>query len=130
MNVPSNLKYAKTDEWVKVDGNIATIGVSDYAQSQLSDVVYVEIIAAEGEHISKNSTVVTIESVKAAADVNAPVSGKVLAVNEGLSQTPEVVNNDPYEAAWMLKVEIENPADLDSLLDAAGYQSYCEERSH
>jgi glycine cleavage system H protein len=130
MNVPSNLKYAKTDEWVKVEGNVATIGVSDYAQSQLSDVVYVEIIHAVGDKVAKNTTVVTIESVKAAADVNAPVSGKVLAVNEGLSQTPEVVNNDPYEAAWMLKVEMENPADLDSLMDAAAYQSYCEERSH
>jgi glycine cleavage system H protein len=130
MNVPSNLKYAKTDEWVKVEGNVATIGVSDYAQSQLSDVVYVEIIHSVGDKVAKNTTVVTIESVKAAADVNAPVSGKVLAINEGLSQTPEVVNNDPYEAAWMLKVEIENPADLDSLMDAAAYQSYCEERSH
>jgi glycine cleavage system H protein len=130
MNVPTNLKYAKTDEWVKLDGNVATIGVSDYAQSQLSDVVYVEISAAVGEHVAKNSTIVTIESVKAAADVNAPVSGKVLAVNEGLSQTPELVNNDPYEAAWMLKIEVENPADLDSLMDAAGYQTYCEERSH
>jgi glycine cleavage system H protein len=130
MNVPSNLKYAKTDEWVRIDGNVATIGVSDYAQSQLSDVVYVEIIAAVGEHVAKNSTIVTIESVKAAADVNAPVSGTVLEVNEGLSQTPELVNNAPYEAAWMLKIEIENPMDLDSLMDAAGYQSYCEGRSH
>jgi glycine cleavage system H protein len=130
MNVPSNLKYAKTDEWVKVEGKVATIGVSDYAQSQLSDVVYVEIIAAVGEHVTKNGTVVTIESVKAAADVNAPVSGKVLSVNEGLPQIPEAVNDDPYEAAWMLKIEIENPAELDSLMDAAGYKSYCEERSH
>lgn len=130
MNVPSNLKYAKTDEWVKVDGNIATVGISDYAQSQLSDVVYVEIIAGVGEAVTKNHTIATIESVKAAADVNAPVSGKVLAVNEALAQTPEEVNNSPYETAWMLKIEIENPADLDSLLDAAGYTSYCEERSH
>ncbi len=130
MNVPANLKYAKTDEWVRLDGKIATIGISDYAQSQLSDVVYVEIIAAVGEQVIKNHTVATIESVKAAADVNAPVSGKVLAVNEALSQTPEEVNSAPYETAWMLKIEIENPADLDSLLDAAGYTSYCEERSH
>ena len=130
MNVPSNLKYAKTDEWVKVEGKVATVGISDYAQSQLSDVVYVEISVNVGDHASKNSVVATIESVKAAADVNAPVSGKVIAVNEGLPQTPEVVNSDPYNAAWMLKIEMENPAELDSLLDSVTYQSYCEERSH
>ncbi len=130
MNVPSNLKYAKTDEWVKVEGNIATVGISDYAQSQLSDVVYVEISVNVGDHIKKNSVVATIESVKAAADVNSPVSGKVIAVNEGLPQTPEAVNSEPYSTAWMIKIEIENPAELESLLDPAGYQSYCEERSH
>ena len=130
MNVPSNLKYAKTDEWVKVDGKIATIGISDYAQSQLSDVVYVEVIVSVKDGVKKNATIATIESVKAAADVNAPVSGKVVAVNEALSKTPELVNSDPFGQAWMLKIEIEKPADLDSLMDAAGYQSYCEERSH
>ena len=130
MNVPSNLKYAKTDEWVKVEGKVATVGISDYAQSQLSDVVYVEISVNVGDPISKNSVVATIESVKAAADVNAPVSGKVIAINEGLPQTPEVVNSDPYTTAWMLKIEMENPAELDSLLDPDPYQSYCEERSH
>lgn len=130
MNVPTNLKYAKTDEWVKMDGKIATIGISDYAQSQLSDVVYVEITVSESEAVKKNSTVATIESVKAAADVNAPVSGKVVAVNEALPQSPELVNTEPYTQAWMLKIEIENPADLDSLMDAAGYEKYCEERSH
>jgi len=128
MNVPANLKYGKTDEWVKVDGNIATVGVSDYAQSQLSDVVYVDISTAVGDHVSKNDTIATIESVKAAADVNSPVSGEVVEVNENLSQTPEKINDDPYGVAWMVKVKIENPADLQSLLDAAGYQSYCEER--
>jgi glycine cleavage system H protein len=130
MNIPVNLKYAKTDEWVKMDGKIATIGISDYAQSQLSDVVYVEITVGENDTVKKNTTVATIESVKAAADVNAPVSGKVVAVNETLPQSPELVNSEPYEKAWMLKVEIENLADLDSLMDAAGYQKYCEERSH
>ena len=130
MNVPTNLKYAKTDEWVKVDGNIATIGITDYAQSQLSDVVYVEISIGVGDQAAKNTTIATIESVKAAADVNAPVSGKVIAVNEGLASTPETVNNDPFGAAWMLKIQIANPAELDNLMDAATYQTYCEERSH
>jgi len=128
MNVPTDLKYAKTDEWVKVEGNIATMGVSDYAQSQLSDVVYVEISAAVGDHVAKNDTIVTIESVKAAADVNAPVSGEVIETNENLSQTPETINNDPFGEAWLVKIKMDNPADLEGLLDAAGYQSYCEER--
>ena len=130
MKTQPGFKYTNTDEWVKVEGKIATIGVTDFAQSQLSDVVYVEIKVSDGEKVAKNSAIATIESVKAAADVNAPVSGKVVAVNEGLPQTPELVNNDPYEAAWMLKIEISNPADLDSLMDAAGYKSFCEERSH
>ena len=130
MNVPLNLKYAKTDEWVKVEGKVATVGISDYAQSQLSDVVYVEISVNVGDHINKTTVVATIESVKAAADVNAPVSGKVIAVNEDLPQTPEAVNSDPYGTAWILKIEIANLTELDSLLDPAGYQSYCEERSH
>ncbi len=130
MNVPTNLKYSKTDEWVKVEGNVATLGITDYAQSQLSDVVYVEISTSVGDQAKKNTTIATIESVKAAADVNAPVSGKVLSVNEDLPQTPEAVNSDPYEAAWMVKIQLENPAELDSLMDAKSYQSYCEERSH
>ena len=129
MNVPSNLKYAKTDEWIKVEGKVATVGISDYAQSQLSDVVYVEISVNVGDSVSKNSVVATIESVKAAADVIAPVSGKVIAINEGLPQTPEVVNSDPYNAAWMLRIEMENPAELDILLEPDPYQTYCEERS-
>lgn len=104
------------------------MGVSDYAQSQLSDVVYVEISAAVGDHVAKNDTIVTIESVKAAADVNAPVSGEVIETNENLSQTPETINNDPFGEAWLVKIKMENPADLEGLLDAAGYQSYCEER--
>jgi glycine cleavage system H protein len=130
MNIPSDLKYASTDEWVKLDGNIATIGVSDYAQDQLSDVVFVEITLAPGEQAKKNSTCATLESVKAAADVNCPVSGTVTAVNEDLPQSPEVVNTDPYGAAWMLKIEISNPAELENLMDAAAYEKYCQERSH
>jgi glycine cleavage system H protein len=130
MNVPANLKYSKTDEWVKIEGNVATMGITDYAQSQLSDVVYVEISVSVGEQAKKNTTIATIESVKAAADVNAPVSGKVVSVNENLPQTPEIVNSDPYGAAWMMKIQIENQAELNSLMDATSYQSFCEERSH
>jgi glycine cleavage system H protein len=130
MQIPSSLKYAKTDEWVKVEGNVATIGVSDYAQEQLSDVVFVEITVAPGEEVSKNTTVATIESVKAAADVLLPVSGKVVKVNEGLSNTPELVNSEPYEKAWLLKVELSNPQDLADLMDPKAYESYCQGRGH
>ncbi|HVP20645.1 MAG TPA: glycine cleavage system protein GcvH [Anaerolineaceae bacterium] len=130
MQVLANLKYSSTDEWVKMDGNVATIGITDYAQSQLSDIVYVEIKVSEGEKIEKNSPLATLESVKAAADVNAPIGGKVVAANDGLGQTPEMVNSDPFGAAWMVKLEISNPAELDSLMDAAAYEKYCEGRGH
>lgn len=127
MNIPSNLKYTSTDEWVKVDGNIATVGVTDHAQEQLSDVVFVEITVGVGEKVAKKSTIATVESVKAAADVNMPITGKVVAINEDLPQTPDLVNSDPYGKAWMIKVEIENPAELDALMDAAGYEKHIQE---
>jgi len=130
MKIPENLKYAKTDEWVLVEGKVATVGVSDYAQGQLSDIVFVEVTAGVGETVKKDAVFGTLESVKAAADVLLPVSGKVVAVNEDLSNTPEVVNSDPYGAAWLIKIEMSNPAELDGLLDAKGYIQFCEERSH
>lgn len=130
MKIQPNLKYANSDEWLLVEGKIATLGVSDYAQDQLSDIVFVEVNAAVGETVKKNATVATIESVKAAADVNSPVSGKVVAVNEALANTPELVNSDPFGAAWMLKIELSNPEEVDKLMDAKAYEKYCAERSH
>lgn len=130
MNIPSDRKYANTDEWVKVDGEIATIGISAYAQEQLSDIVYVEISVEVGDTVSKSDIVGTIESVKAAADVNFPVSGEIVEVNETLAQTPELVNSDPHGDAWMLKVKLSDPSELDRLMDAATYEKYCQERSH
>jgi glycine cleavage system H protein len=130
VNIPANLKYAETDEWVLVEGNVATIGISDHAQDQLSDIVFVEIVVSEGDTVKKGATCATLESVKAAADVNLPVSGKVVAINEDLAQTPEVVNSDPYGKAWMVKVEIANPGELTGMMDAAAYEKYCAERSH
>jgi len=129
VNVPTNLKYSDTDEWILLEGKVATIGISDYAQSQLSDIVYVEFKVDVGENIKINSACVTLESVKAAADVNSPLSGKVLGVNEDLPQSMEMINSDPYKA-WMVKIELTSPAELDSLMDAAAYQAYCAERSH
>ncbi len=130
MNIPADLVYAETDEWVKVDGKTATIGVTDYAQDQLSDVVYVEIIVAVGDTVSKGQQIATIESVKAAADVNSQVSGKVVAINEALGASPELVNKDPFGEAWMVKVEMSEPAETASLMNADAYHAYCAERSH
>ena len=130
MKILNNLKYAKTDEWVLLDGKIATVGVTDYAQEQLSDIVFVEIIPAVDDEVKKGETFGTLESVKAAADVNLPISGKVIAVNEELSSTPGKVNSDPFGEAWMLKIEMNDLKELDNLMDAAAYAKFCEERSH
>jgi glycine cleavage system H protein len=130
MTTPSNLKFMTTDEWVKVEGKVCTVGISDYAQNQLSDIVFVEIEVEVGDQVKKNSVGATIESVKAAVDVNIPISGKVVEINQVISQTPEVINSDPYVTAWLFKVEMANPAELDILMDATTYDKYCGERSH
>ena len=130
MNILAGLKYANTDEWVKVDGKVATIGVSDYAQEQLSDVVFVEIAVSLNDVVKKGALLGTVESVKAASDINFPVSGKVVSINESLSDSPELVNTDPYEKAWMVKIEMSNPAELNDLMDTKSYQEYCEGREH
>jgi glycine cleavage system H protein len=130
MNTPADLKYAKTDEWVKVEGNLATIGVTDYAQHQLSDVVFVEINLKVGDTAVKGKVFGTIESVKAASDINVPVSGKVVEVNDSLSDSPEKVNTETYCCAWFIKVEMSNTAELNDLMDAAAYDKYCETRGH
>lgn len=128
MNIPKEIKYTPNDEWIKVDGDTGTVGITDYAQEQLSDIVFVEVIVSVGETVKKGDACATIESVKAAADVYMPAGGKILAVNDSLPATPEVVNSDPYGAAWMVKFEIGDPAELDGLLDAAGYEKHIEEK--
>ncbi|GAB4499432.1 MAG: glycine cleavage system protein GcvH [Anaerolineales bacterium] len=130
MNIPTELKYTKNDEWVKVEGNIATVGVTDYAQEQLSDIVFVEIVLSVDEEAAQGAACATVESVKAAADVYLPVSGTVTEINEALADTPEQVNSDPYGAAWMVKLTLSNPAELDGLMDAAAYEAYCASRAH
>lgn len=130
MKVPSDLKYTKNDEWVKVEGDVAIVGITDYAQEQLSDVVFVEILLSEGDEASQGDSCATVESVKAAADVYLPVSGTVTEINEDLPDSPEVVNSDPYGEAWMVKLTLSDPTELDDLLDAAAYEAYCEEREH
>lgn len=129
-NVPENFKYAITDEWASIDGDIATIGITDYAQDQLSDIVFWEATVEVGENITKGSPIATLESVKAAADVNSPVSGSVIEISQALADTPELVNSDPYGEAWMIKVKLENPSELDSLMDAAAYEKDIAGREH
>jgi glycine cleavage system H protein len=127
MNIPSELKYSKSNEWISLDGKTGTIGISDYAQNQLSDIVFAEVIVGEGDSVKKGDTIATVESVKAAADIYTPVSGKVLRVNESLAGTPEVINSDPYGTAWIIKIELEYPAELDALLAAPAYEKLIQE---
>jgi len=128
METRKDRKYAKTDEWVKVEDKAGKIGISDYAQDQLSDIVFVEYAKEPGDSIKQGELFATIESVKAAADMISPVSGVVKEVNETLMDTPETLNSDPYDAAWMGVIEIENEAELDNLMDAGEYDTYCESR--
>jgi len=122
MNIPNNLKYTKEHEWVLVEGNIGTVGITDYAQSELGDVVYIDIDPSLSD-IKKDESIGTIEAVKTVSDIFAPFSGKVVQLNESLKDNPEVVNSDPYGNGWMLKIEISNAAELDNLLDASSYQA-------
>jgi glycine cleavage system H protein len=128
MKTPADLKYTKNDEWVRVDGDQATIGITDYAQDQLSDVVFVEIVAFEGESLDQGVTCAVVESVKAAADIYMPVSGEIAEINEVLADTPEMINEDPFGEAWLLKINMSNPDELNDLLDAEGYKNL--ERDH
>ena len=129
MNIPANLKYTKSDEWVRVEGTAATAGLTDYAQNALSDIVYVELPPV-GEAIGKGEKFGSVESVKAASDVYLPIGGTITAANETLSTAPEKVNSDPYGEAWMVKFTVANPAELSDLMDAAAYEKYCAERAH
>jgi glycine cleavage system H protein len=122
MSIPNNLKYTKEHEWVLVEGSTGTIGVTDYAQGELGDVVYVDIDPALSE-IKKGESIGTIEAVKTVSDIFAPFSGKVIELNNEIKDSPELVNSDPYGKGWMLKVEISNTADLADLLDASAYQA-------
>ena len=121
MNFPENLKYSDDHEWVKVNGNIATIGISDHAQSELGDVVYVDIDEELAE-VKVGEEFGTIEAVKTVADLQSPVSGKVVEIHTDINDKPEIVNSDPYNEGWMIKVELSNPSELDSLMDVNAYK--------
>ena len=122
MNIPANLKYTKDHEWVSVEGDVATIGITDFAQGELGDIVYVEIETV-GETMDQEEVFGSVEAVKTVSDLFMPVSGEIIEFNEGLEKNPEAVNKDPYGDGWMIKVKLSNPSEVDSLLDAAGYQA-------
>jgi glycine cleavage system H protein len=121
MNFPADLKYTKDHEWVKVNGDVALIGVTDFAQSELGDIVYVEV-ETEGETIAQEEIFGTVEAVKTVSDLFMPISGEILEFNSGLETDPEAVNKDPYGAGWMIKVKIANMAELDGLLSVDAYK--------
>lgn len=122
MNIPHNLKYSEDHEWVKLDGDIATIGITDFAQGQLGDIVFVEI-ETEGETLSKGDTFGTVEAVKTVSDLILPVDGEVIEVNSNLEDAPESVNKDPYGEGWMIKVKMSDTNQVNELLDASAYQA-------
>lgn len=125
MNTPSNLQYTKNDEWF--DPVTGKMGLSDYAQDQLSDIVFVEILVEVGETVEAGTPIASVESVKASAETYATAAGKIVEVNEALAEAPEVMNSDPYGEGWMVKVEGGKPGEV---MDAAAYEKYCEEREH
>lgn len=125
MNAPANLKYTKSDEWF--DPETGAMGITDYAQSQLSDIVFVEILVEAGDTIEPRKPIASVESVKASAEIYAPAGGTVSAVNQDLSNKPEILNTDPYGEGWMIKVEGGSAGEV---MDSAAYEAYCQERDH
>ena len=122
MNIPSNLFYTKEHEWIRVEGEVAYVGITDYAQSELGEIVFVDI-NTEGETVAQNEVFGSVEAVKTVSDLNMPVTGEVLEVNATINDQPELVNNDPYGEGWMIKISVANPAELETLLTAEGYQA-------
>ncbi|RLD61997.1 MAG: glycine cleavage system protein GcvH [Bacteroidetes bacterium] len=126
MNIPDNLKYTKDHEWLKTDGDEAVIGITDFAQSELGDIVFVEI-ETEGEQLAKEEVFGTIEAVKTVSDLYMPVSGEVTEINQKLEDTPELINQDPYGDGWLIKIKIEDVGSLEGLMDATAYKAQVDE---
>ncbi|WP_028786488.1 glycine cleavage system protein GcvH [Terrimonas ferruginea] len=122
MSYPDNLRYTKDHEWIQLDGDIATIGITDFAQKELGDIVFVEVETI-GKSLPANEVFGTVEAVKTVSDLFLPVSGTITELNPELANAPELVNTDPYGKGWMIKMKVDNPADVDALLDAAGYEA-------
>ncbi len=128
LNHPANLKYSKSDEWVRVEGDQAVVGISDYAQDQLGDIVYIELPWGASHSVSHEAKFGDIESVKATSELISPISGEVVKVNEKLKDQPELINDNPYEDGWMIVVKMSNPSEVDSLMSADQYQAYLQGR--
>ena len=128
MEIPTNLKYSKEHEWIQVEGNLATLGITDYAQEELGDIVNLEL-PDEGDEIAKDEPLGAVESVKASSEIFSPISGKVVEINEPLMNSPETINEDPYDEGWMVRIELSNVSELDGLMSAAEYDSYIKEES-
>jgi len=126
MNIPKDLKYSEEHEWVKVEGNVAVVGITDFAQDELGDIVFVELPEV-GDEVTADDAFGSVESVKTVSELYAPVSGKVIEVNEALADSPEWVNESPYEKAWMIKVEMKDPSEVDALLSADEYEKVTSE---
>lgn len=124
-NIPENLRYSKDHEWVEVNGEIATIGITDYAQHSLGDVVYIDMPRV-GDHFGAHEAFGSVESVKAVSEIFTPLAGDVVEVNDGVNDAPEAVNNEPYTAGWMVKLKMDNPGEADAMLSAAEYEEYLE----
>ena len=122
MNIPAELRYTNEHEWIRVEGEVAYVGITDYAQSELGEIVFLDI-NTQGETLAQAEVFGSVEAVKTVSDLNMPVSGEVLEVNETINDQPELVNNDPYGEGWMIKISIANPAELETLLDAEAYQA-------
>lgn len=122
MNIPAELKYTKDHEWVRLEGSIATIGITDFAQSELGDIVYVEVETLD-ETLDQDEVFGTVEAVKTVSDLFLPMTGKIIELNDALDQEPELVNSDPYGSGWMIKVEVSDSAEYDQLLDADAYRA-------
>ncbi len=123
--VRESLKYTKTDEWVKLDGNIALVGITDYAQTHLGDIVFIEL--KEGIDVKKGDILTTIESVKSASDIYSPVSGKIIEMNKALESDPGIINREPYDGGWIAKIEAKNPSEINELMDASQYSEHHKE---
>ena len=122
LNITAELRYTNEHEWIRVEGDVAYVGITDYAQSELGEIVFVDI-NTEGETVGQNEVFGSVEAVKTVSDLNMPVTGEVLEVNETINDQPELVNNDPYGEGWMIKIQVANPAELDTLLDAEAYKA-------
>lgn len=130
MDFPKELKYTKNDEWIRVENGVGTVGITDYAQDQLSDIVYLEISISAGDALSRGDELGEIESVKAAAEIYVPVDGQISQINGNVIDEPEIINSDPYGAGWLVKLDIQDSSQLEDLMDATAYEEYCADREN